>query len=146
MTQIDFYTNVVDKLATACRLAQKGHAVGCRIVASCPDAETAQRLDRMLWMSPATGFTPHCEATHALAAVTPIVIDHRGGEPAHDEVLMNLTDESPPLFARFERLIEIVTLDEDDKRLARGRYKFYRDRGYEIRVHDLSETPPPGRA
>jgi DNA polymerase-3 subunit chi len=141
MTQIDFYTNVADKLATACRLAQKAYALGHRVVATCSDADMAQRFDRMLWMSPATGFTPHCDSGNALALVTPIVIDRRGGEPVHDQILLNLTDESPPLFARFERLIEIVSCGEDDKRVARGRYKFYRDRGYDIRVHDLAETP-----
>ena len=29
--------------------------------------------------------------------------------------------------------------DEEDKKLARARFKFYRDRGYEIRTHDLSK-------
>ena len=139
MTQIDFYTNTADKLATACRLAQKAYSLGNRMIALCPDGQMAQRLDRMLWMSPATGFTPHCDAADALAAATPVVIDRGGADPVHDQVLMNLGDEWPPLFSRFERLIEIVTLDDDDKKLARERFKFYRDRGYEIRVHDLAE-------
>lgn len=141
MTQIDFYTNVADKLATACRLAQKGYTLGHKIIALCHDAESAQRFDRMLWMAPATGFTPHCNSSDALAPVTPIVIDFRNAEPVHDQVLMNMRDECPPLFTRFERLIEIVSCDENDKQLARSRYKFYRDRGYAIRVHDLAEAP-----
>jgi DNA polymerase-3 subunit chi len=33
-------------------------------------------------------------------------------------------------------LIEIVGADEADKVLARDRYKFYRDRGYELRSYD----------
>ena len=138
MTQIDFYTNAPDKLATACRLAAKAYALGNKVVTLCADAETAQRIDRMLWLAPATGFVPHCEATSPLAAVTPIVIDHGGAEPVHDQVLMNLRDEWPAYFSRFERLVEIVTDDEEDKRRARERYKFYRDRGYEIRVRDLA--------
>jgi DNA polymerase-3 subunit chi len=141
MTQIDFYTNVADKLSTACRLAQKGYTLGHKVIALCRDAESAQRFDRMLWTAPATGFTPHCDSADALASLTPIVIDYRNGEPVHDEVLMNLREECPPLFARFKRLIEIVSLDDEDKLLARTRYKFYRDRGYDIRVHDLSEAP-----
>ena len=55
-------------------------------------------------------------------------------------MLLNLRGEWPPFFSRFERLIEIVSLDDEDKRLARERYKFYRDRGYEIRNHDLSKS------
>ena len=58
----------------------------------------------------------------------------------HDEVLLNLRPEWPPFFSRFQRLIEIVSLDDEDRAAARERYRFYRDRGYEIRTHDLSKT------
>lgn len=140
MTRIDFYTNAADKLATACRIVAKGYQLKHRIVVACPDAETAQRIDRMLWTSPPTAFIPHCASTDALAPLTPVVVDCLGEEPIHDQVLLNLKPEWPPLFGRFERLIEIVTGDEEDRSLARSRYKFYRDRGYEIRTHDLRET------
>lgn len=142
MTQIDFYTHVDDKLRTACRLAAKAYGAELRVVVCCPDAETASRFDRMLWTSPAVAFVPHCLASDPLASQTPIVIDHAGGEPAHDEVLLNLTPEWPPHFSRFQRLIEIVSVDDEDRQRARERFKFYRDRGYEIRTHDLSKTNP----
>ena len=140
MTQIDFYTNVADKLATACRIVTKGYSLKRRIIVFCPDPETAHRVDRLLWMTPATGFIPHCAPSDALAPVTPVILDHAGAEPVHDQVLLNLRAEWPPFFGRFERLIEIVSVDDEDRRQARSRYKFYRDRGYEIRTHDLREA------
>lgn len=140
MTQIDFYTHVGDKWRTACRLAAKAYARGLRVAVLCPDADTAQRFDRMLWMSPSIGFIPHCPSTHALAARTPVTISHEDGEPPHDEVLLNLRENWPPMFSRFQRLIEIVSTDDTDRASARDRFKFYRDRGYEIRSHDLSQT------
>ena len=140
MTQIDFYTNVLDKLGTACRIVVKGYGLRHRIVVFCADAEIAQRMDRLLWTSPATGFVPHCSPADALAAVTPVIVDHRGGEPVHDQVLVNLRDELPSFFGRFERLIEIVSVDEEDRKNARERFRFYRDRGYDIRTHDLKEA------
>ena len=140
MTQIDFYTNVADKIATACRIVAKGYALKHRIVVFCPDREIAQRVDRLLWTTPPTGFVPHCASGEALAAVTPVIIDHVGGEPPYDQVLVNLRNERPAFFGRFERLIEIVSVDDDDRRQARERYKFYRDRGYQIRTHDLGEA------
>jgi DNA polymerase-3 subunit chi len=142
MTQIDFYTNVADKLATACRIAAKAYGLGHRMVVLCPDSAVAQRFDRLLWTTPATGFVPHCAPSDPLAAVTPVIVDHRGGEPLCDEVLLNLRPEWPPFFGRFERLVEIVSLDEEDRQQGRERYKFYRDRGYEIRNHDLREAAP----
>jgi DNA polymerase-3 subunit chi len=140
MTQIDFYTHVDDKWHTACRLAAKAYARGLRVAVLCPDAEAAQKVDRMLWTSSATGFIPHCHATHVLATRTPITIAHEDGEPPHDEVLLNLRETWPPMFSRFQRLIEIVSMYDADRASARDRFKFYRDRGYDIRSHDLSKS------
>lgn len=140
MTQIDFYTHVEDKLRTACRLAAKAFGHGMRVMVCCPDADVAGRFDRLLWTTPAVSFVPHCTATDALAPITPIIVDHHGADPPHTEVLLNLRQEWPPVFSRFERVIEIVSLDDEDRRAARERFKFYRDRGYEIRAHDLSKS------
>jgi DNA polymerase-3 subunit chi len=140
VTQIDFYTHVGDKWHTACRLAAKAYARGLRVAVLCPDAESAQRLDRLLWTNSSIGFIPHCHATHALAPRTPVTITHEDGEPPHDEVLLNLRESWPPMFSRFQRLIEIVSTDDNDRASARDRFKFYRDRGYDIRSHDLSKT------
>ena len=141
MTQIDFYTHVDDKLRVACVLSAKAYGQGLKVFVSCPDPETAHRFDRLLWTTPAIGFTPHCAAGDPLAPVTPVIVDHQGGDPPHDQVLLNLRPEWPPFFSRFQRLIEIVSLDEEDRSQARARFKFYRDRGYEIKSHDLSKSP-----
>lgn len=138
MTQIDFYFHVEDKLRTACALSGKAFLHGLRVLAFCPDQETSQKFSRMLWITPALSFIPHCTPEDHLAAVTPVIIDHDGVNLTHDQVLLNLRGEWPPFFSRFQRLIEIVSLDETDRELARRRYKFYRDRGYEIRSHDMS--------
>lgn len=140
MTQIDFYFHVENKLQTACALSAKAFARGLRVFAFCPDAEVSMKFNRLLWTTPALSFVPHCASDDALAAVTPVIIDHDGKNLLHDQVLINLRPEWPPFFGRFQRLIEIVSLDEEDRRLARGRFKFYRDRGYEIQSHDLSKT------
>ncbi len=138
MTQIDFYFHVEDKLKTACALSAKACARGLKTVVWCADAETAQKLTRMLWTTPATGFVPHCAPGDRLAGVTPVIVDHAGAQVPHDDVLLNLRQECPPFFGRFERLIEIVGIDEEDRRVARDRFRFYRDRGYPIASHDMS--------
>lgn len=138
MTQIDFYTQVDDKLQTACRLTAKARSRGLRVTLFCPDRDIASRLDRMLWSVPATGFMPHCRPDDPLAKITPVLIDTTGENPLHDEVLINLHSEWPACFSRFQRLAEIVCTNDADRAEARTRFKFYRDRGYEIRTHDLS--------
>ena len=44
-----------------------------------------------------------------------------------------------PGFESFEKVIEVVTQDDDDKSLARLRWKHYADRGYPLVRHDLSQ-------
>jgi DNA polymerase-3 subunit chi len=140
MTQIDFYTHVEDKLKTACVLAGKAYGRGLKVTVFCPDADTAQRFDRLLWTTPPTGFVPHCAPGDPLAGETPVIVDSRGDRLLHDEVLINLRPEWPPFFGRFQRLVEIVSLEDGDRAAARDRFRFYRDRGYEIRSHDLSKS------
>jgi DNA polymerase-3 subunit chi len=91
----------------------------------------------MLWITPAVGFIPHCYAADALARVTPILLDLDAAEVVNDDVLLNLGRDQPLHFSRFRRLVEIVSLDDADRNAARERFRFYRDRGYEIRTHDL---------
>jgi len=140
LTKIDFYFHVEDKLRTACALSSKAYSRGLRVLAFCPDPDASQKLNRMLWTATALGFVPHCAADDKLASVTPVIIDHDGTNLAHDQVLINLRTDWPPFFSRFQRLIEIVSLAEDDRELARNRFKFYRDRGYDIRSHDMSRN------
>lgn len=138
MTRIEFFFNVEDKLQKVAELADSVMRKGRRLLVFSPDMHTAARLENYLWSHPAIGFTPHCRADHALAAVTPIIIDSHGEQLAHDDVLLNLQEQHPPFFSRFRRLIEIVGHDDEDKIAARARYRFYRDRGYEIRTFDAT--------
>jgi DNA polymerase-3 subunit chi len=94
----------------------------------------------MLWTWQATGFLPHCMTRNPLAAQTPVLITNDPEDTPHDEVLLNLHYEWPPAFSRFQRLVEIVGRDGEDRAAARGRFRFYRDRGYEIVNHDLSKA------
>jgi DNA polymerase III subunit chi len=138
MTRIDFYTDADDRLRVACRLAAKAAAQKLRVLVYVPDGDTAAAIDKLMWTTPAIAFLPHVIAGHRLAAETPVVIARGAEDTPHDEVMVNLADEWPPTFARYQRLVEIVTRDEADRRAARERYRFYRDRGYEIRTHSLA--------
>ena len=137
MTSVDFYFNAADKLQVACRLAGKAMAQGKRLLIYAPQADTAQRIDRMLWTWQATGFVPHCAAHDPLASETPVLIATAAEADATCEVLLNLATDTPPAFERYERLLELVAQDDEDRRAARERYKFYRERGYRIADHDL---------
>ncbi len=141
MTQIDFYVQVDDKHEAVRKLCAKALAAKAKLVVWSADQAASQRLSRLLWCVPSTGFLPHCFATDPLSPHTPIVLACEGEAFAHDQILINLRAEVPAFFSRFERLIEVVSAgDDEEKRLARERFRYYRDRGYEIRTHDLART------
>ncbi len=137
MTTIDFYTRVSDRLAVAARIVAKAVAAHGTARILTPDEATTVALDRLLWMAPATGFLPHCRLDSPVAAQTPVLLDHRLEHAGPAAVLVNLHALTPPFFSRFERLAEIVGID--DAEAGRERYRFYRERGYELRAHDMSE-------
>ena len=138
MTTIDFYFNAEDRLQVACRLAAKAASQKKRILIYAPEADTASRIDKMLWTWQAIGFLPHCAATDELAAETPVLIAAGEETPADCALLLNLSAQCPPHFARFERLFEVVGADEAERAAGRGRYRFYVERGYKIANHDLA--------
>jgi DNA polymerase-3 subunit chi len=145
VTSIDFYFNAEDRLQVACRLAGKALAQKKRMLMYAPDSELASRIDRMLWVSPAIGFVPHCAAHDPLAPDTPLLIG--AGELPQAlgcDVILNLAADCPPHFERFDRLLEIVGLADEERDAGRSRYRFYQQRGYKITSHDLAKSA--GRA
>ena len=140
MTSIDFYFNAEDRYAVACRLAGKAMRQNLRTLVYAPDPEAARRIDRMLWTSRAVSFIPHCYASDADAAATPVLIAMGEESVPECPVLLNLSDECPPFFERHQRLLEVVSAEEADRKAGRARYAFYKDRGYSIRNHDLAKA------
>ena len=138
MTKVDFYTGSTDKLRTACQLSHKAMQNGVRVVLSAPDEVTTEALDKLLWQYPATAFIPHSRSDAAESEEMPVVLNSGSERFPHHDLLISLHNECMPFFSRFERVIEIVGTDVEDSKLGRERYKFYKDRGYELRHFDLS--------
>jgi DNA polymerase-3 subunit chi len=139
VTEVAFHFNVPDRLAYACRLIRKATGQGVRLVVLADGAD-AQRLDQLLWTFSAREFIAHCRlpAHEDMAAASPVLIGGEPGQWPHSQVMLNLGAQVPAGFERFERLIELVTGDEDDRHHARQRWRHYASRGYPIVRHDLS--------
>lgn len=139
MTEVAFHFNALDRLAHACRLLRKANAAGARVtVTGAPDL--MRELDEVLWTFSAPEFIAHCHAETApepVLARSPVVLTESLAVTPHYEVLLNLGAAVPPGFERFERLIEVVSLEPEERQLARERWRHYADRGYAIVRHDL---------
>jgi DNA polymerase III subunit chi len=138
VTTIDFYFNAEDRFQVACRLAAKAASQKKRMLIYAPDADSASRIDKMLWTWQAVGFVPHCAASDEIAAQTPLLIATGDETPPGCGLLLNLSEVAPPHFARFERLFEVVPAEEAGRDAGRSRYRFYQERGYKIANHDLA--------
>ena len=138
MTRISFLHGAGDRIQSAAQWLQQAWGERLAVLVFVPDAEQAARLDRVLWTQPALSFVPHCRSDSPLADETPILLTDRLDDPAQEHCLLNLSNDLPPTFSRFEHLVEIVSTHDADRLPARERFKFYRDRGYAIESRDIS--------
>ena len=133
MTRVDFHSKVPDKLLYACRLIRKARTAGMKVVVYLQDSQQLSDFDQALWTFSEHDFIPHVAASDALAEQTPVILSCDASENLpHHQVLINLSTYTPDHFARFERMFEIVSTDEQDLTAGRGRYKHYQTRGYAL--------------
>jgi len=138
VTRIEFLHDAPDRLAAAAEWLRGAFRKKQPVLVYVPERQTAEQLDRLLWAQPATGFLPHCDAESSLAAETPVLLAATLEQLPHDRCLLNLANELPPGFSRFEDLVEIVSTADSDRLSARERFKFYRERGYAIEARSIA--------
>lgn len=144
MTRIEFHFNAPERLQYACRLLRNACAQNLKIgVVGSPAA--LRQLDAALWTFSALDFLPHSTVSDAqdIQQASPILLSDDPALCADRQVLINLGDEVPAGFERFERLIEIVAVDDHGRMTARQRWKHYTAQGYDLKQHDLSKLGAP---
>ncbi len=140
MTEIDFRTNITDKISYTCRWVRKAFSVKPipKIVLFCRDRVQLTQLDEALWTFSGQDFLPHAIANDPKASRAPVILtDNDDIDLPHHQILVNLSDTIPSNFARFERLLELISTEPDDIHAGRQRYTHYRQRGYKLR-HEAS--------
>ena len=145
MTRIDFY--VLDENSSlsreqfVCRLVEKAYHKSHQIYLQTQDQVQAQHLDELMWTYRQGSFLPHiCLAAGTEPdSMTPVQISHGEDQCPHDDVLINLATDVPLFFSRFHRVAEIIPGDESLRTQARERFRFYRDRGYTLHTHPITE-------
>lgn len=145
MTRIDFYilpeggAPTSSPVMTACKLCDKATAGGHRVYAHVPDPVMAEDLDGALWSFQQGGFLAHerYDGEPLDEPLPSVLIGDVEPPETHHGVMLNLGLEVPDWFSRFERVLEIVAGDAEGRAKSRERYKFYRDRGYELATHKL---------
>ena len=140
MTRIEFHFNTQERLVHTCRLLRKARSQGFR-VAVLGEPVTLHRLDQALWSFSETEFLAHCTSDDPLAVqqASGLFLGEQALLRQDLTVLVNLGDQVPASYDRFERLIEVVANDEHGRSEARERWKYFKAQGFELAQHDLSK-------
>jgi|TARA_Y100000310_G_scaffold286082_1_gene309983 DNA polymerase-3 subunit chi len=140
MTQVDFYQIDSDETALyfACRLIERIYRQGLKVYVHAESKQQAQQLDDLLWTFRADRFIPH--SIHGDSKVAPIQIGYDQDPDCDKEVLVNLGATVPSFFSQFDRVTEVVPKDEGKREATRNNYKFYQERGYPLRYHNIRSS------
>jgi DNA polymerase-3 subunit chi len=144
VTRVDFYIlrqpGEGARLTLACRIAEKAVQRKHEVLINTEHEADEQRLDELLWTFSQGSFLPHRRMSDPRTEDQgePVLIGS-GREPAAGgwDILINLAPEVPEFFSRFTRVAELVGADEANKAAGRERFRYYRDRGYELHTHDV---------
>ncbi|MFT7220147.1 MAG: DNA polymerase-3 subunit chi [Candidatus Azotimanducaceae bacterium] len=140
MTRIDFYQIAGDELTFTCRLIDKVYRRGLKIYVHATSESQAQQLDAHLWTFRPDSFVPHVLNNNQSNPDTDVPVkigfDHEPDE--HQEVLINLSGDIPHFFSRFDRVAEVVPVDQNSRDAARKNYTYYKERGYPLHYHQVN--------
>ena len=142
MARVDFYILAQPderaRYLLACKLAEKAWRLDNSVYIHAGDRAAAERLDEMLWTFRDGSFVPHGLADSSDGTeASPIVIGFGATGAGERDLLINLCDEIPACIEGFPRVAELVTSDENCRKLSRQRYAVYRDQGHELNTHNL---------
>jgi len=143
--RVDFHFNVEDRLQYACRVVRKARAADKSVLAFAREPARLARFDAALWIFSALDFVPHVYVDSPLATRTPVLLtlDAAAASLPRD-VFLNLDDAAPPdipgLLARFERIIEVVSRETEDRQRARERFRIYREAGVTPNTFEMGQS------
>ena len=144
MTRIDFYvlstSDAMERLQLICKLSEKAMGRAQKVFIYSDSEADLRQLDETLWDFRAISFVPHkfLPAEYDTSGLDNEPVHLSCGEPGADRTLLiNLANEVPTFFSRFERTLEIINDAPEIKTSGRLRYRYYQQRGYPLQHHKM---------
>ena len=141
MTRVDFYilqqTRAGAGEQLTCKLTEKAYKQGHQVYINAASEQQLKQLDDLLWTFRDGSFLPHGRYNAADPDEQPILLGHAIEPDGPSDVLVNLSNDIPAFFSRFNRVAELVAGDDAQREAARTRYRYYKDRGYTLNTHKL---------
>lgn len=143
MTDIIFYVGKKDtldgRLEIACRLVKMAFDRNLQVHIHTDSYASSQKLDALLWTKDEQRFLPHAVISHGdeINELDKVTLSHEFEPMSNCDYLINLSNQRPDFFSRFNKMAEIIDQSEDILNAGRQRYSFYRERGYTLEYHSL---------
>lgn len=138
MPQVDFYIlpedNSLSPLLYTVRLVEKVFRLGYRLYVHTTDADQTAALSEQLWQRSGS-LLAHDTGANAPGSI--IQVSHQQQPGDHNSVLVNLAGTIPAFFGQFQRVAEIVPGLPQARAQSRENYRFYKERGYSLNIHNI---------
>ena len=141
MSRVEFHFNAPALVPYACRLLRKVHARGLRAQVVGHGTTLAQ-LDQALWTFSPLDFLTHCAAAApaGIREASFVLLTDRPCLDWHRDVVVNLGEQVLEDFEGFQRVIDVVSIDDLHRAQGRERWRQYSSQGHELVRHDLSQS------
>jgi len=137
LTNIKFFFNVESKIDFVLSFLPERLNKKRNSLIYCLNDIQLNDLSDKLWGGSSYGFFPHEENNHH--QLNKITLSNKSIEWM-DDTIINISSQMIDGFNRYLNLFEIVSIDEEDKKLARIRFQYFKDRGYNIQSIDAKKT------
>ena len=120
----------------ALQMAQQNYQRGKKSYLFCKDEEDGKLMDELLWQLEPAQFVPHSlpgEGSAYGAAVAVIWQAPKDRRP----LLINLSETVPVWAGNVALILDFVPVAEEQKELARERYKQYRQQGFKLETEQM---------
>ncbi|HLS18085.1 MAG TPA: DNA polymerase III subunit chi [Paenalcaligenes sp.] len=141
--RVDFHFGAQNRFRDSCFILQKHFFAGKQFLVYLSDPRALAHFDRLLWGFQPTAFVPHAMADAPQAAQAPIILCH---QPAQLETaqqwlnqpwVFNLDNEIVPIQPQSQRILEVVSTEEQCRQHARQRWRHYQTQGYDLQAQEL---------
>lgn len=141
--RVDFAFGAPNRFRVSCEILQAQYQRGRQFLVYLSDQRALAHFNRFLWGFQPTAFVPHALASDTFAAQTPIILCHdpqtlkQAGEWLSQPWLLNLDQDIPPVLPSSQRILEVVSTEEQCRQQARQRWRQYQSRGFELKAREL---------
>ena len=140
--QIDFYVlqepSTNGRFKLACRIVEKAYRLGHRVYVRTGNADDTSVLDDLLWTFSQNSFVPHQLSAEIDSRESPVFIGEHPPAAEGADVVISVADDPVSDFTTYQRIVEIVGCEDDEKASGRNRFRYYREHGMEPNTHRIA--------